>query len=155
MLAVLAIITYFVVRSFQPKEALALQQAERLRNDLRHMQMLAITWNQALRVTTTAAIPGPCSPPTQAKYEVSCVTAGVNPPCNAAPVIDPATGSPYVVRLECGLDLLGPGFTFDLDALGRPKNGAAFAASATFRITGASVERTVVVAPLTGFATAQ
>jgi prepilin-type N-terminal cleavage/methylation domain-containing protein len=156
VLVVLSIITYFVVRSFQPKEGLALQQAERLRNDLRHIQMLAITWNEALRVTTTAATPGPCSPATQARYEVSCVTGSATPPCNVNPVIDPATGDPYVVRLECGLDVVGPGFTLDLDTLGRPKNGAALTiANANFQITGASVARIVAVAPLTGFATVQ
>jgi hypothetical protein len=71
-------------------------------------------------------------------------------------VIDPATGRAYLVNLEPGLDLAGPGFTLDLDALGRPKNGAAFtAASATFTISAASVARTVVVAPITGFVTVQ
>jgi prepilin-type N-terminal cleavage/methylation domain-containing protein len=145
VLAVLAIITYFVVRSFQPKEALALQQAERLRNDLRQVQMLAITWGQALRLNTA---------PTN--YSVSCVTASATPPCNADPVIDPANGRPFLVALESGLDLAGPGFALDLDALGRPKNGAAFiAANATFTISGASAARSVVVTPLTGFVSAQ
>lgn len=145
MLVVMAILVYFAVRSFHPREALALQQAERLRNDLRHAQMLAITWGQALRINTAAN-----------SYSVSCVTASVNPPCNAAPVIDPGNGRPYLVNLEPGLDLVGPGFTFDLDSLGRPKNGAAFiAANATFTISGASVARTVVVVPLTGFVSSQ
>jgi prepilin-type N-terminal cleavage/methylation domain-containing protein len=145
VLAIGAILMYFAVRAFQPKEAIALQQAERLRDDLRHIQMLAITWNQQLRITTAAN-----------SYSVSCVTASVNPPCNAAPVIDPGNGRPYLVNLEPGLTLAGPGFSLDLDTLGRPKNGAAFiAANATFTITGASVARTVTVTPLTGFATAQ
>jgi prepilin-type N-terminal cleavage/methylation domain-containing protein len=155
VLAVLAIITYFVVRSFQPKEALALQQAERLRNDLQHMQMLALTWGQALRITPAALIPGP--PQVKANYSVTCVSGSAVPPCNgAAPVIDPANGSPFLVELESGLDIAGPGFALDLDALGRPKNGAAFiAANATFTISGAGVARTVVVTPLTGFVSAQ
>jgi prepilin-type N-terminal cleavage/methylation domain-containing protein len=145
VLVVVAILAYFVVRTFQPKEAQALQQAERLREDVRHMQMLAITWNQALRLNAAAG-----------NYSVSCVTASINPPCNAAPVIDPATGRPYLVNLEPGLTLAGPGFTLDLDPLGRPKNGAALiAANATFTISGASSARSVVVTPLTGFVTAQ
>jgi prepilin-type N-terminal cleavage/methylation domain-containing protein len=144
VLTVAAVLALFAVRTFQPKEALALEQAERLRNDLRHMQMLAITWGQPLRLTTAAS-----------SYSVGCVTAGAAP-CNVTPVIDPATGASYLVNLESGLTLTGPGFTLDMDALGRPKNGAALiAASATFTISGASVARTVVVAPLTGFATAQ
>ena len=58
------------------------------------------------------------------------------------------------MTLEPGLTLAGPGFNLDLDALGRPKNGANFiAANATFTITGGSAARTVVVAPVTGFVT--
>jgi len=144
VLVVVAILVFFAVRTYHPREAIALQQAERLRNDLRNVQMLAITWNQPLRVTTAAG-----------SYSISCVTAGVAP-CNVSPVVNPATGQSYLVNLEPGLTLAGPGFSLDLDTLGRPKNGAALiAANATFTITGASVARTVVVAPVTGFATAQ
>ena len=144
VLAVLSVLIFFVVRSFQPKEAIALQQAERLRNDIRNVQMLAISWSQALRVTTAAN-----------SYSVSCVAAGAAP-CNVSPVLNPATGQSYLVNLEAGMTLAGPGFSLDLDALGRPKNGAAFtAANATFTITGGTVARSVVVTPLTGFVTAQ
>lgn len=144
VLAVLSIVVFFVVRSYQPQHAIALQQAERLRNDLRHVQMLAVTWNQALRVTAAAN-----------SYSVGCVTAGASP-CDVSPVIDPANGRPYLVTLEAGLSLAGPGFALDLDALGRPKNGAALITSnATFTVSGGSVSRSVTVAPLTGFATAQ
>lgn len=144
VLAVIAVVVFFVVRSFQPKEAIALQQAERLRNDLRNVQMLAMTWNQALRVTTAAN-----------SYSIGCVAAGASP-CNVNPVVNPANGQPYLVNLEAGITLAGPGFSLDLDALGRPKNGASFtAANATYTISGASAARTVVVAPVTGFVTAQ
>src|SRR5687767_10087176 len=81
VLAVCSVIAYFAMRNFQPRDAIALQQAERLRDDLRHAQMLAITWNQALRITTAAG-----------SYSVSCVTAAASPPCDASPVIDPASG---------------------------------------------------------------
>jgi len=144
VVVIAAIMVFFAARTFQPKEALAMQQAERLRNDLRSVQMLAITWNQPLRITTAAG-----------NYSISCVTAGAAP-CNVSPVVNPATGQAYLVNLEPGLTLGGPGFSLDLDALGRPKNGAAFInANATFTITGASTARTVVVAPVTGFVTAQ
>jgi len=83
------------------------------------------------------------------------VTAGAAP-CAVSPVVNPATGQSYLVNLEPGLTLTGPGFTLDLDALGRPKNAAAFiSANATFTISGSSTARTVVVAPITGFVTAQ
>lgn len=159
VLAVLSVLIFFVVRSFQPKEALGLQQAEQLRNELRHVQMLAITWSESLRVATVAATAGPnCpAPAAPARYEVRCVSGSATPPCNGAnPVVDPATGKAYAINLECGFDLAGPGFSLDLDALGRPKNGANFTvANTTFTITGQTVARTVVVTPLTGFVTAQ
>jgi prepilin-type N-terminal cleavage/methylation domain-containing protein len=156
VLAVLAIITYFGVRSFQPKEAIALQQAERLRNDLRHVQMLALTWGRPLRLTAAAT-----------SYQVCCLDAAMTAclptppvppgPCTVPdPVVDPATGRPFLVALESGLTL---GLaTLDFDALGRPWNGGAplpGPGPATFNINGASAARTVLVAPLTGFATAQ
>jgi prepilin-type N-terminal cleavage/methylation domain-containing protein len=144
VLAIAAVLIFFTVRSYQPKEAIALQQAERLRNDLRHVQMLAITWNQPLRLTAGANT-----------YSISCVTAGASP-CDADPVVNPVSGQPYLVALESGLTLAGPGFSLDLDALGRPKNGAAFiAANATFTITGGTATRTVVVAPITAFVSVQ
>lgn len=144
VLAVTSVLIYFAVRTFQSQEAIALQQAERLRNDLRHVQMLAITWSQPLRVTATAA-----------NYSVSCVTAGASP-CNVSPVVNPATKQPYVVTLESGISLAGPGFDLDLDALGRPKNGAnLIATNAMYTISGGATARTVVMTPVTGFVTAQ
>ena len=144
VVVIAAIMVFFAARVFQPKEALALQQAERLRSDLRNVQMLAITWSQPLRVTTAAG-----------NYSISCVTAGTAP-CNVSPVVNPASGQAYLVNLEPGLTLSGPGFSLDLDALGRPKNGAALiTTTATFTISGASTARTVVVAPITGFVSAQ
>jgi hypothetical protein len=52
--------------------------------------MLAITWNQPLRVTTAAG-----------SYSISCVTAGAAP-CDVSPVVNPATGQAYLVNLEPG-----------------------------------------------------
>ena len=144
VMAVLAIVIFFVARSYQSPQAIALMQAERLRNDLRQVQALAMTWNQPLRVTTAAT-----------SYSVACVTAGASP-CNVAPVNNPATAQPFLVSLESGMTLAGPGFDLDLDTLGRPKNGAnLIVANATYTLTGGSVVRTVVVTPLTGFVTAQ
>jgi hypothetical protein len=148
VLVILAVMTYVVVRTLRPGEALALQQAERLRDDLRHMQTLAMTWNQPLRLNLVAGPP--------ASYFVSCVSGSAAPPCNgAAAVFDPAKAGPFQVQLADGLTLAGPGFTLDIDTLGRPKNGANYAPAATFRITGGGNERTTVVTPLTGFVTAQ
>lgn len=147
--------TVVVVRSLPPKQPQALMQAERLRDDLRQMQLLAMTWNQSLRVTVTAA-----APPNPARYSVACVTAGAAP-CDAIPVLDPGRAGLFQVNLEPGLDLslligAGASASLDMDPLGRPRNGAALTgANATFTITGGGVARTVVLVPLTGFVTAQ
>ena len=144
--------TVVVVRSLPPKQPQALLQAERLRDDLRHMQLLAMTWNQSLRLTVQAGPP---------RYSVACVTASAVAPCNAIPVLDPGRGGLFQVNLEEGLDLslligAGASLTLDMDPLGRPRNGAALiGANSTFTIGGGGVSRTVVLLPLTGFATAQ
>lgn len=149
VLVILSILVYVVVRSLRPGEAMALQQAERLREDLRHMQVLAMTWNQPLRMNVVAGPP--------ASYFVSCVSGAATPPCNgAAAVADPGRAGPFQVQLPSELGLSGPGFTLDVDTLGRPKNGAALiVANATFTITGGGPARTAVVTPLTGFVSAQ
>jgi hypothetical protein len=96
------------------------------------MQTLAMTWNQPLRLNIVAGSP--------ASYFASCVSGSATPPCNGgAAVFDPGRAGPFQVVLPSELGLAGPGFTLDIDALGRPKNGAALiAANATFTITGAA-----------------
>lgn len=146
MLVVAAVLVYISIRMLNPLEGQSFQQAERLRNDLRHIQMLAMTWNRELRLSVAGG-----------SYSVACVTGGAAP-CNANPVIDPATGKGFSVALEAGFTLNGPGFTLDFDALGRPKNAALpnpsfITSSATFSIVGSP--RQVRVAPVTGFATVQ
>lgn len=149
VLTVLAVLTYVVVRSLRPGEALALQQAERLRDDLRHMQTLAMTWNQSLRLNIVAGPP--------VRYYVTCVSGSATPPCNGAnAVVDPAKAGPFQVDLPAELGLtISPVFTLDIDTVGRPKNGAVLAGNATFTITGGGGARTTVVTALTGFVTAQ
>jgi Tfp pilus assembly protein FimT len=154
VLAVLSVLMYFGVRSFQPKEAIALQQAERLRNDVRHVQMLALTMNKSLQLKRVGAAPAAC--PTATYWVIDCTLAAPDP-CTGAPntpIVNPATGQNYCATFEPGLALAGGNLHFD--PLGRPKNGANLSvANATFTITGGSVARTVVVTPITGFVSAQ
>ena len=98
VIVILAVLTYLAVLRFRPLDVQALQQAERLRNDLRHAQMLALAWGQPLRVSMAAG-----------GYSFSCVSVGAAP-CDATPVIDPASGQAFSVALEPGLSLSGPGF---------------------------------------------
>lgn len=144
VLLIAAVLGVLAIQRFRPLETQSLQQAERLRNDIRHMQMLALTWGQPLRLATAAG-----------SYSVACVSAGAAP-CDASPVIDPATGRAFLVPLEAGLTLSGPGFALDFDALGRPKNGAALiVANATLSVSGGGTVRSVLVQPISGFATVQ
>jgi type II secretory pathway pseudopilin PulG len=154
VLVVVSVLVFFVVRSYQPPEALALQQAERLRNDLRHVQMLALTLNKSLQLKQGAPFPAAC--PTASYWVIDCTVAAADP-CTGAPntpIVNPATGSNYCVTIEPGLALGGGSLHFD--PLGRPKNAAALiSANATFTISGGTAARAVTVAPLTGFAVAQ
>jgi len=144
IIAIAAVLAAVTVMRFRPLDEQSYQQADGLRNDLRHMQMLAITWGQPLRLTAAAL-----------SYSVACVSAGAVP-CNASPVIDPASGKPFSVTLQTGLTLAGPGFSLDYDALGRPKNGASLtSANSTFTISGGASAASVVVSPTTGFTLVQ
>lgn len=144
IVVIAAVLISLAILRFRPLDVQSYQQADGLRNDLRHMQMLAITWGRPLRLTTAAG-----------SYSVACVTAGAVP-CNVSPVIDPATGKSFSVTLQTGLTLAGPGFNLDFDALGRPKNGAALTTTnSTFTISGGASVPNVVVSPTTGFAVVQ
>lgn len=153
MLGILAILVFAVVRSLRPAEALALQQAERLRDDLRYVQMTAMNLGRSLQLKLGA--PAGCAG--AAYYVIHCTVAAPDP-CSGAPdtpIADPRQpGGLFCVTLQSGLALAGANLHFD--PLGRPRSGAALiAANATFTITGGDVARSAVVTPLTGFVAAQ
>jgi prepilin-type N-terminal cleavage/methylation domain-containing protein len=154
VLAVAAVVTFFAVRGFQPKDSVALQQAERLRNDVRHVQTLASTLNKSLQLKQGPPLPAAC--PTATYWVIDCTVAAADP-CTGAPntpIVDPVTRRSYCVTLEPGFALAGG--NLQLDPLGRPKNGASLVTTnTTFTINGGSTARTVVVTPLTGFVAAQ
>ncbi len=146
------VLMYFVVRTYAPKQAQALQQAERLRSDVRHVQMLALTLNKTLELKLGAA-PGACA---TATYWVIDCTAFAPDPCATAPntpIADPATGKNFCVTMESGLGLTLSTTNLYFDPLGRPKNaGALIPAAATLTVTGGSPDRSLTVDPVTGFA---
>jgi type II secretory pathway pseudopilin PulG len=153
VLAVAAVLAVVAVRSLRPAEALALQQAERLRDDLRHAQILAMTLGAPLQLKLGA----PAACPGASYYVIRCTVAGTDP-CTGAPdtpIADPRlAGGLFCVTLESPLALAGANLYFD--PLGRPKSGTALiAANHVFQLTGGSVLRTAIVTPLTGFTTAQ
>jgi len=153
VLVILAILTYVVLRNLRPAEAQALQQAERLRDDLRNVQMQAVNLGRSLQLKLGA----PAGCPGASYYVIDCTVAAADP-CTGSPntpIADPRQpGGLFCVTLEPPLALAGADLYFD--PLGRPKNGAALiAANATFTITGGGPARTAVVTPLTGFVIAQ
>jgi Tfp pilus assembly protein FimT len=158
VLVVVVVLGYFVVRGLRPAEALALQQAERLRDDLRYAQTLAMTRGAPYQVKVTGAAPGACPAGGAAYYWVIACTVVAADPCTGSPntpITDPRQpGNVFCVALESGLALGGTDLYFD--AMGRPRTGAALiAANHVFQITGGGTARNAAVTPITGFVTAQ
>ena len=134
-----------LTRYHQPTEITVSIEADHLARDIRHMQMLAMTWGQTLRLTTAGA-----------SYSVTCASGSTTPPCNGVlPVNDPAvtdpTGNPAFTRtLESSVTVAGA--AIDLDALGRPvAAGELFNGDTTYTLTGGAETSTVTVTRLTGF----
>jgi len=135
-----AILVAVTATRWDATDATAPSQADLLARNIRHMQMLAMSWGQGLRLTAAGT-----------SYSVACVTAGAAP-CNASPVIDPATGQAFSVILENNVTLAG-GPT-SIDTLGRPVNGAALiTTNTTYTLTAGTSTWSVVVRPITGFVT--
>jgi type II secretory pathway pseudopilin PulG len=130
---------------YQPAESGVGYQADRLMRDIRHMQMLAITWGMTLRLVPVAS-----------GYSVRCASGSATAPCNGAgTVTDPADGQPFQYSpLENGVTLAGS--NLDIDSLGRPVSGGALitAANPSFTLTtGTGKVSTVTVQRLTGYVT--
>ena len=148
IIVVMGILGIVVLTRYRPTELSVSIEADRLMRDIRHMQMLAITWGQALRIT-----------PAGATYSVSCASGSIVAPCNgAAAVTDPAIGTTFTRTLGTGVTITA-GASFDIDALGRPGTWAAGPTftlangipAATFTLTGGGETSTVSVTRLTGF----
>lgn len=148
VMVLLGVLSAVAALRWNARDATAPQQAELLARNLRHAQMLAMTWNTQLRVLTTAT-----------GYSVACV-----PPAPAAcggtvtptPFIDPAAGRPFNVQLEHGVTLaLIGGAAPNFDRLGRPtaNNGALLTTARTLRLSAGGQTWSVQVAPITGFVT--
>jgi prepilin-type N-terminal cleavage/methylation domain-containing protein len=151
VMVVLSILGVVVLtRYHNPAETTVSIEADHLARDIRHMQALAMTWGQTLRLT-----------PAGATYTVRCASGSVVAPCNGAgAVTDPANGTAFTRNLASGVTITA-GAAFDVDALGRPGTWAAGPVftlatgvpAASFTLTGGSETSTVSVARLTGFVT--
>ncbi len=138
-LLILAVLAVTVSMRWGATDSTVAYQADLLARNLRHVQMLAMTWGHSLHVTGAGTF-----------YMVVCVTGTPTPPCNASPVIDPATGSPLSVTLSNNVAVSAS--TVEFDSLGRPVNaGLLLTAARVFTLSGAAQTWSVAVAPITGF----
>ena len=131
---------YAIGKSYSMGEGSMLAQAEGMARDIRHTQALAMAWSQSLRLTITSGANG--------SYSVSCVTAG-SAPCNASPVVDPATGQGFTSSLSESVSLSGTASTVDFTSMGQPSAAITFTLTAPVSTTTASV----AVSAVSGFVT--
>jgi len=135
-----AILVAVTATRWDATDATAPSQADLLARNLRHMQMLAMSWGQSLRLTAAGG-----------SYSVACVTVGVAP-CNASPVIDPASGQAFLVTLSNNVTLSGG--PISIDSLGRPVSGSTpITTNITYTLTASASTWSVMVRPITGFVT--
>ena len=146
-----AIVAVFAIVRYQPSDVNVVAEGDRVRNDLRLMQMAAMTWGTPLRFTPVAG-----------GYSFSCPRTVANTPCstgtlNAAAALAAGLNSvAFDAQFEPGITFSPVPGTLDFDNQGRPAttcnttcllNSAAY--TATLAGGGASV--VVTVDPVTGF----
>ena len=146
---VVGVLAISAIPYFSATRANVAYQAEQLRNNVRHMQFLALTWGVPLELVTGSA---PSS-----SYSVQCPKAVSGTACaSTGTVTDPATGHPFGVTLESGIQLTTvPGTAMDMDELGRPSTGcsgtcALTNAENTYTVSDGTTSWTLTVTRLTG-----
>ena len=136
---ILSVLAVTVSMRWGATDATIPYQADLLARNIRHTQMLAMTWGQSLHINGAGA-----------GYTVTCVTGTPTPPCNLSPVTDPATGSAFSVTLSNNVAVSAT--SVDIDSLGRPVSaGALLTTTRVFTLSGAGQTWSVRVAPITGF----
>jgi prepilin-type N-terminal cleavage/methylation domain-containing protein len=124
VIVVVSILGAVVVVSLSSKSTYAVAtQADQMRRDISHLQILATSWRVPLRLTTAYD-----SGVAQYYYKVTCQAAQSGTPCaNATPgttvPVDPATGLTFQIYLTDGVSLTQP-TTLDFDSVGRPSSGS-------------------------------
>lgn len=138
VIVLLGILSAFALLKTMPRtgESTVGYQAQQFANDLRHTQMLAMTWGKDLNFTSTST-----------SYSVSCAS-GTTGPCASSPVVDPGHSGSFTVVLDNVT--LSPATTLSFDIVGKPSSSASFTLSA-----GGATLATVTVAAGTGFVTVQ
>jgi MSHA pilin protein MshC len=149
VLIVAGIIAAVVGARWNSRSATAPFQAEQLARNIRHAQMLAMTWNTPVGIAV--------NPPTQ--YEFQCgkplgtCPISTPPTASGAVINDPASG-PMQFNTEYGVTIAvsaGPPPTFD--HLGRPTTaaGTLLTTARSLQLDDGGTTWTVSIQPLTGF----
>ncbi|MFM7024731.1 MAG: Tfp pilus assembly protein FimT/FimU [Limnohabitans sp.] len=142
VVVVIGILSGFAAVRYSARyEQSLVMQADRLRRNLAHAQVLAISQSQRLQFTASGS-----QYSVQQCSNVACSTT--------AALIDTSTGSAFAVTLDDGAVVSSP-VSFLLDNLGRPATASgliATAPAATLTLQLGGKTRSVRVAPLTGFA---
>ena len=163
VIVIVSVLASVAFLTYRPTPIKARYQSERLRADLRHAQMLAVTQNAYLRFTVTAGTPG--------SYAVTTIGGIGTVACTTAPLTDPATGAAFSVipdgSLTLGLGAVVPGptspTTIDFDPLGQPSSCAGVTCTcavattntpaASYTVAGGGATYIVSVTAYTGFGT--
>lgn len=136
---------------YKPAEISLEAEADRIRGDIRLMQMAAMTWGVPLRFT-----------PVSGGYSFSCVQnsgsacAGGTLSTTLAAAAGLQTVS-FNAQLESGISISDSPTTLDIDSLGRPASGCDTTCTLrttayTLNVTGGAKTVTVTIDPITGFA---
>jgi type II secretory pathway pseudopilin PulG len=147
IIAILAGVT--MIKTASVASAGAVEQADKLRRDISHLQILSMSWGAALRLTASST-----------GYAVTCRSTTTSTPCTSvgATPIDPATGQAFSVTLTDSVTLSASLADLDFDSLGRPVSCSTSCTLlsanpvATYTLTGSTTTATVTVRPITGFA---
>lgn len=147
VMLVLSVLAVTVGMRWNATSTILPYQAELMARNLRHAQLLAMTWGQNLQVVLVS--------PTN--YRVNCASAGAVPLCNGAgPVMDPASnGGTFNVVLSNNATVTGPA-TLTFNRLGMPVNpvtGTPLPGPNNYVLTDGTVTWTAGVNPITGFVT--
>lgn len=131
VIVVLGVISvYAIERNASTAELTLSSQAQKMANDLRHVQALASTWGRSLTVTVSGS-----------SYSVACATAGAAP-CNISPVTDPSTGLSFTVNLQNGTGFNSAASVLTFDGFGNPGLGATYVLGAGNETSTVSVVAT-------------
>lgn len=144
VMLLVAVIGAVATTRWSASDATAPYQAYALARDLEHMQMLAMSWDQSLRLSVPAG---------GNSYSIVCSSGSATAPCaGAGAITNPATSAAYSVTLQDGVTLPGPA-SVDIDHLGHPVSsaGALLNADQVFVLTGGGQTWSVRLKPVTGF----